>query len=122
MGLLATAAAYAAVKRLTGSEEACRGQSGGFQAVLDWSAIQLSHRLRAALQGRWLDPKSPEKQLKIEGLLASAATSAAVRRLTGRKRPAEDDLQNSKQYWPSQWFEAREEQQAKRQALLLLNT
>ena len=61
--------------------------------------------------------KSPQKQPKLEGLLASATASAALRKLTGRKRPAEDNLDSASQFWPSQWLEAREEQQARRQAL-----
>lgn len=64
--------------------------------------------------------KSPQKQPKLEGLLAAATASAALRKLTGRKRPAEDDLDSASQYWPNQWLEAREEQQARRHALYSL--
>ena len=68
------------------------------------------------MQGRSTDVKSPQKQPKLEGLLASATASAALRKLTGRKRPAEDDLDSASRYWPNQWLEAKEEQQARRQA------
>ena len=66
------------------------------------------------MQARNGDMKSPQKQPKLEGLLASATASAALRKLTGRKRPAEDALDSGKHLWPSQWLEAKEEQQARR--------
>ena len=73
------------------------------------------------MQVRKPDLKSPQKQPKLEGLLSSATAAAALRKLTGKKRPAEDDLDGASHYWPSQWLEAKEEQQARRHASSCLN-
>ncbi len=73
------------------------------------------------MQGRKPDLKSPQKQPKLEGLLSSATAAAALRKLTGRKRPADDDLDSASHYWPSQWLEAKEEQQARRYPFTCFN-
>lgn len=67
------------------------------------------------MQGNRLQAKSPQKQPRIEGLLASAA-AAALQNVRGKKRPAETSLESKRDYWPSEWMEAKEEAQAKRQA------
>ena len=68
------------------------------------------------VQGKAGVPKSPQKQPRIEGLLASAAAQEA-RAGYSRKRPAEDSLDTEKQIWPSQWLEPKQDTQPKRHAL-----
>lgn len=65
------------------------------------------------VQGKASVPKSPQKQPRIEGLLASAAASGA-RAGYSRKRPAEDSLEIEKQIWPSQWLDPKQDAQSKR--------
>ena len=70
-----------------------------------------------ALQGNWYDSKSPQKQPKLDELLATVA--AASKNNNDRKRKAESALDDSSQLWPSKWLEAKEEKD-KRQAPLTI--
>ena len=64
-------------------------------------------------QGSWHDSKSPQKQPKLDHLLATVA--AAAKNDNGRKRKLESVLDDSSKLWPSKWQEALEEKD-KRQA------
>ena len=75
-----------------------------------------SEQTLTPVQGKAGLPKSPQKQPRIEGLLASAAALEA-RAGYSRKRPAEDSLETEKQIWPSQWLEPKQDAQTKRHAL-----